>query len=107
MFWSTSASDCFCISEIETTNKVIYILAENFIFNIRIYKIFSSLLSFADFSSTEFVFAFALFSHIISNISRNISNVSFSSSLKRFNVFSHSQKFVLINSAQNLSSGFI
>ena len=68
---------------------IIYILAENFIFSFRIYKIFSSLLSFANFSSTEFVFAFALFSHTISSISPNISNVSFSSSLNRLNAFSH------------------
>ena len=68
---------------------IIYILAENFIFSFRIYKIFSSLLSFANFSSTEFVFAFAFFSHTISSISPNISNVSFSSSLNRLNAFSH------------------
>ena len=35
----------------------IYILAENFILNFWIYKIFSYLLSFADFGSTKFVFA--------------------------------------------------
>ena len=106
-FCSTSANDCFCISEIQTTNNVIYTLAENFIFNFRIYKIFSYLLSFANFSSTKFVFAFAFFSHTISNISHNISNVLFSSSLNRLNAFSHYQKFVLFGNAQNLSSGFI
>ena len=92
MFWSTSVNDCFCISEIQTTNNVIYVLAENFIFHFKIYKIFSYLLSFANFSyllsSTEFVFAFAFFSHTISDISRNIANVSFSSSLNRLNAFS-------------------
>ena len=36
--------------------------------------------------------AFAFFSHPISNISHNISNVSFSSSLNRLNAFSHYQK---------------
>ena len=35
----------------------IYILAEKFILNFRIYKIFSYLLSFADLGSTKFVFA--------------------------------------------------
>ena len=89
------------------TNNVIYILAENFIFSFRIYKIFSYLLSFANFSSTEFVFAFAFLSHTISNISRNSSNVSFSSTLNRLNAISHYQKFVHIGSAQNLSSSFI
>ena len=107
LFSSTSSNDCFCISAIQTTNNVIYILAEKFIFNFRIYKTFSYMLSFLNFSSTEFLFAFAFFSHPISNISHNISNVSFSSSLNKLNTFSHYQKFVLINNAQNLSSGFI
>ena len=107
LFWSTYANKCFCISEIQTTNNVIYTLTENLIFNFRIYKIFSYLLSFANFSSSEFVFAFAFFSHTISNISHNISNDSFSSSLNRSNAFSHCQKFVIIGNAQNLSSGFI
>ena len=75
-------------------------------FQFWIYKIFSYLLDFVDFSSTEFVFAFAFFLHTISNIS-HISNISFSSSLNRFNAFSHCQKFVLIGNAQDLSSGFI
>ena len=101
------ANDCFCISEIQTTNNLFYILAENYIFNFRIYKIFSYLLSFANFSSTEFVFVFAFFSHTISNISRKISNVSLSRGLNRLKAFSHYQKFVLIDNAQNLSSGFI
>ena len=81
-------------------------LAENFIFNFRIYKTFSYLLDFANFSSTEFVFAFAFSSHNISNISQNISNVSFSI-LNRLNAFSLCQKFILIGNAQNLTSGFI
>ena len=98
----------FCISDIQTTNNVIYIVAENFIFNFRIYKICFYLVSFANFSSTEFEFAFALFSHTISNISGNISNVLFSSSLNRLKAFSHYQKFVLITNTQNNgSSGFV
>ena len=104
---TTSANYFFCISEIKTTNNVIYILAENFIFNFRIYKIFSYLLSFANFSSTEFVFDSAFFSHTICNIPNSIYNVSFSSSLNRLNTFSHYQKLALIANAQNLSSGFI
>ena len=96
------ANDCFCISEIQPRNNIIYILAENFIFSNRIYKLFSYLLSFPNFSSTEFAFAFAFFSHTISNISRNIS-----SSLIKLNAFSYYQKFVLIGNAQNLSSGFV
>ena len=52
---STSANDCFNISEIQTINYVIYVLAEIFIFSFRIYKRFSYLRSFSDFSSTEFV----------------------------------------------------
>ena len=80
---------------------IIYILTENFIFSFRIYKIFSYLLSFANFNFTKFVFAFAFFSHTISNISPNISNVSFSCSLNRLNAFTHYQKFLLIGNAQN------
>ena len=106
LFWSTSSNDCFCISEIQTTNNVIYILPENFIFNFRIYKIFYQL-SFLNFSSTEFVLAFTFFSHRISNISHNISDISLPSSLNRLNTFGHYQKFVLISNVQSLSSGFI
>ena len=40
--------------EIQTANNVIYRLAENFAFNFRIYRIFSYLLSFANFNSTKF-----------------------------------------------------
>ena len=54
------------ISEMQTTYNAIYILAENFIFNFGISKIFSYLLSITNFSSTEFVFAFAFFLHTIS-----------------------------------------
>ena len=90
LFWRTTSNDCFCIYEIQITN---YILPENFIFNFRIYKIFYYLLKFLNFSSTEFVLAFIFFSHSILNISHNISNVSFSSSLNTLNAFSHYQKF--------------
>ena len=55
----------------------------------------------------EFVFAFSFFPHTISNISRNISIVSFSSGLNILNAFSNHQNFVLIGNVQNLSSGFI
>ena len=104
IFWRTSSNYCFCISKIQTRN---YILPKNLIFNFRIHKIFSYLPSCLDFRSTEFVLAFAFFSHPILNISPNISNVLFSSSLNRLNAFSHYQKFVLISNAQNLSPGFI
>ena len=40
--------------KIQTANNVIYRLAENFAFNFRIYRIFSYLLSFANFNSTKF-----------------------------------------------------
>ena len=42
---------------------MVYTLAENFIFNFRIYKIFFYLLRFANFSSTRFMFAFTSFQH--------------------------------------------
>ena len=96
LFWSTPANDCFYIPEIQTTNNVIYTLAKNFIFNFRIYKIFSYLLSFR---STEFPFAFAFFLHTISNISCYNPNTLFSCSLNRLNAFSHYQKLVPIGIA--------
>ena len=55
--------DCFFISEIQTKNNVIYTLAENIILIFEIYKIFSYLFKFANFSSTEFMFAFTSFLH--------------------------------------------
>ena len=76
LFWSTSANDFFCTFEILTTNNIIFILAENFIFNFRIYKILCIL-----YSSTKFMFPLAFFSQTISNISRKISSVWFSSSI--------------------------
>ena len=87
--------------EIQTTNNVIYTLAENFDFNFRIYKIFSDLLSFSNFSSAKFMSAFVSFSNI------SIFNVSFFGSLNRLNGLSPYQKFVQINNAQNLGSGLI
>ena len=61
LFLRTSTNECFCIPEIQTTDNVIYALDEKFIFNYRIYKIFSYLLSFGNFISTEFMFAFVFF----------------------------------------------
>ena len=101
-FLRISASDCFCNSEIQTLNNVIYTLAENFIFNFRIYKIFSYLLSFGNFSSTKFMFAFTSFSRLL-----NISNAFFSSSLNRLSALILYPKFVSIGNAYNLSSVFI
>ena len=49
------------IFEIQTGNNVIYALAENIGLNFRIYKIFSYLLIFENFSSTKFMSAFASF----------------------------------------------
>ena len=54
MQWKESTWDIF---EIQTASNV----AQNFDFNFRIYKIFSYLLSFADFSSTKFMSALASF----------------------------------------------
>ena len=105
--WTLRNLKCFSISDIQTTNNVIYTLAENFSFNFKNFKTFSYLLCFANFRSTEFVFAFAFFSHTISTISHNISNVSFFSSLNRLNAFTYCQKFVLFGNTQNLSSGLI
>ena len=99
-FLRISASDCFCNSKIQTLNNVIYTLAENFIFNFRIYKIFSYLLSFGN--STEFMFAFTSFSRLL-----NISNAFFSSSLNRLSTLILYPKFVSIGNAYNLSSVFI
>ena len=97
-------------SQLQFLNKaeaihLIYILAENFFFNFRFTKCFLTCSALQTLVPPN-LFSFALFSHIISNISRNISTVLFSSSLKRLNTFSQ-QKFVLIGNAQNLSSGLI
>ena len=48
----TSAKDYFFISENQTKSNVIYTLAENMILIFEIYKIFSYVFRFANFSST-------------------------------------------------------
>ena len=106
LFWSTSANDFFCISEIQNANDAIYIPGENFILNFRIYKIFSYLLSFANFSSVEFVFDFAFFWHTLFPTFLTTFPLFFSN-LSRLNAFSHYQKFVLMGNSQDLNSGFI
>ena len=84
------------ISEIQTTNNVLYTIAENFIFNFRIYKILSYL------SALQTLVPHNL--RLLLRLSRilNISNVSFSSSLNRLNTLRPYQKFVPIGNAQNL-----
>ena len=74
------------ISEIQTANNVVCTLVEN-ISNFRIYKIFSDLLSFANFGSTRLYLLLRLLRIL------NISNVSFSSSLNRLNTLRPYQKF--------------
>ena len=64
-------------------------------------KLFSYLLSFANFSSTKFMSAFVSFSNT------KYSNISFSSNLNRLNTLSPYQKLVQISNAHNLGSGFI
>ena len=66
----------------------------------RIYKIFFYLLSFANFSSSEF--AFASYSR-----TKHFQCFFFSSSLNRLNTLRPHQTFVPIGNAQKLSSGFI
>ena len=79
----------------------------NFIFSFRIYNTFSYLLKFADFTSRELVFALPFFLHAISTVSRNITNVSFFSSLNKIDSFIHYHKFVRKDNAKNQSSVFI
>ena len=47
----------------QTANNGIYTLDKNFIFNLRIFEIFSYLLSFVNFTFAKLMFAFATFSH--------------------------------------------
>ena len=47
----------------QTASNGIYTLDKNFIFNLRIFEIFSYLLSFAKFTFAKLMFAFANFSH--------------------------------------------
>ena len=49
--------------QMQTANNGIYTLDKNFIFNLRIFEIFSYLLSFANFTFAKLMFAFATFSH--------------------------------------------
>ena len=86
-------------SEIQTTNNVIYILAQNFIFNFRILAAQLSKLWLQWICACYCIFLTYYFEHLSQHFQ--------SSSLNRLNTFSHYQKFVLISNAQNLSSGFI
>ena len=72
--------------EIQTANNV----AENFVFNFRICKTFSYLLSFANFSSTKSIFAFGSFS------STKYFQCFVVQCLNRLNTLSPYQKFVQI-----------
>ena len=89
------------ISEIHTINNVVYTLAENFIFNLKIYKIF--------FTSSPLKTLVSPYLRLILQLSciLNFSNVSFSSSLNRLNDLSPYQKFVHIDNVQYRGWGFI
>ena len=78
------------ISEIQTTNNVIYTLAENLIFNFRIYKIFFYLPALKILVPPNLCLLLRL-SCIL-----KISNVSLSSSLNKSNTFSPYGTFVPI-----------
>ena len=65
-------------------------------FNFRIYKVFSYLFSFANFSSTKFIFAFASF--LLTKYFQCF--VLQSNSLNRWNGFSPYQKFVPMDNAR-------
>ena len=82
-------------------NNLIYILAKNDVFSVRVYKIFAYLRSSAEFRSIEFMFDFASFSHTKRCV------VSYSCSLNKLNALGACHKLEPIDSAQNLSSGFI
>ena len=87
--------------EILLESKLNLCTSQRFISNFRINKIFSYLVSFTGFRSTEFTLALALSSH-----TKNF-HFSLSSSLNRLNAWSACHKLELIDNAQNLSSSFI
>ena len=89
------------ISEIQTKNNLIHTLNKNFIFNFKIYKKLSYIVSFVDFPSTKFMLASASFSHT------KHFHYFLCSSLSRLKAFSACHKLVPISYAQNLSFGFI
>ena len=82
------------------SKREIYALAKSFIFSFSIYKIFSYLVSFADFPPN--LYLLLLRSSIL-----NISIVSFSSNLIRLNALSAYPKLEPTGNAQNLSLGLI
>ena len=99
LFWRTSANDYFCISEIQTTNNVIYTLAQSFIFNFRGF-------------TKCFLTCSALQTLVPPNLSLLYVFLAYRTFpmfpvLNRLNAFSHYQKFVSIGKTQNLSSGSI
>ena len=91
----------FCIFEILTTNNLIFILAKNFIFNFRIYKILCILQLHQIYVSFS-VFLASNFQHFSQNFQCLVLQ-----QYNRLNTFSQCQKFILIDNTQNLSSGFI
>ena len=78
-FRRTSANDCFCISEIQITNNVIYAPAGNF--------------QFYDLAMQTLVLP-NLYLLLRLSCLLNISNLSYSNSLNRLNGLSPYQKFV-------------
>ena len=85
------------IFEIQTPNNV----AENFDFNLELENYFLTYSALQSLDPPNICLLLRL-SEIL-----NIFNVSFSSSLNRLNTISPHQKFVQIDNAQNLGSGFI
>ena len=106
-FCSTFANDWFCISKIQSTNNVIYTLAENFIFKTL----------FSVFGFTKYFFSwpglqtlplpnlcfFLHFSRILfpTFLLTFLMLCSPASSQNWLNAFSHCQKFVLTDNALN------
>ena len=82
------------------SKREIYTLAKSFIFSFSIYKIFSYLVSFADFPPNLYLL-------LLRSSKLNISVVLFSSNLIRLNALSACLKLEPTGNAQNLSLGFI
>ena len=104
LFWSTSANDCFCIYEIQTTNNVIY---RNLHF--QFWDLQNIFLPALQTLASPNLCLLLHFSHILFPTFLAIFPMFRSplASLNKSNAFSHCHKFALIDNAQNLSSGFI
>ena len=97
-YFKTTFDNIFLVVKHEVFLKsklhLIYTLTKNYIFNVMIYKLFSYLLSFTDFRSTDLCLL------LLRSVTLNISIVLFSSSLNRLNALITCHKLEPIDNAR-------